>query len=326
MEKLTPAQVQFLEKHVPGFHPAAWTVSDAGYAGSDRRFLRITENASCGVSFILVLWDSRDGDWGRFLTIQKELRGVVPFLPEIHASDEVHGLILEEDLGNMTLKSYSLSHPGDVETTYRAVLDALAKWQEIGVMSSAVIASRSMDLEVFLWESRYFAQHCVTEFYGCDSLLTKEWEKERTQIAVEASTFPKVYIHRDFQSENILLCNGAVRFVDFQGARLGPPGYDVASLLFDPYVALLGNGMSERLLEYYLGKTTHGMNREAFYVCSLQRLMQALGAYGNLSIHKGKDRYRQFIPIAVKRCISVAEKLPRFPHLKTILDACTDKK
>jgi N-acetylmuramate 1-kinase len=326
MNGLTPAQNQFLKKHQTDFQPADWTISNAGYAGSDRKFLRVKKNRGEAQSCILVLWDSRDDDWSRFLTIQKELRGVVPFLPDIYASDEVHGLILEEDLGNTTLKSVSIAQPELMERTYASVIDALIHWQKINTITSAVIASRSMDLEVFLWESRYFAQHCVIEFFGCDSLLTKEWEKERMQIAIEASSFPKVYIHRDFQSENILIHDNSVRFVDFQGARLGPAGYDVASLLFDPYVTQLGNGLSENLFEYYQKKTFGAMKAESYYICSLQRLMQALGAYGNLSIHKGKERYRQFIPVAIDRCIKVLEKTPRFPQLQRILHSCQGKK
>ncbi len=274
----------------------------------------------------MVLWNSRDSDWERFLNIQKELAGVRSFLPEIFASDAIHGLILEEDLGDMTLKSLVSARPENLDRLYKSVLDALVEWQGINTMTSAVIASRAMDLEVFLWESRYFAQHCVTEFYGCDALLTKDWENERMQIALEASAFPKVCIHRDFQSENILFRDNAVRFVDFQGARLGPAGYDVASLLFDPYVPDLDNGRSETLFEFYREKAGHAMSAESFYLCSLQRLMQALGAYGNLSIHKGKERYREFIPVAINRCIHVAERLSRFPHLQTILYTCRDKK
>jgi N-acetylmuramate 1-kinase len=325
MDGFTPAQTQFLAQHMADFQPSQWSVVEAGFAGSERRFLRIRENKE-GKSFILILWDSHDNDWNRFIAIQRELRDAVPFLPEILASDEVHGLILEEDLGDTTLKSHVFGHPEALESAYFLVLDALVQWQNIATMTSAVIASRSMDLEVFLWESRYFATHCVSEYFGCDALLTKEWEKERMQIALTASSFPKVYIHRDFQSENIMLHNDVVRFVDFQGARLGPAGYDVASLLFDPYVPQLDEVLSGKLFDYYQKKTRFSMSEDSFYICTLQRLMQALGAYGNLSIHKGKERYRQFIPLAIDRCLKIMEKFPRFPELQKILRTCRETK
>jgi hypothetical protein len=325
MIELTPAQTRFLRQNIPEFDSYNWSVSSAGAAGSDRRFLRIEKNGDIHASFILILWDSRDEDWPRFLTIEKELGAVIPFLPKICADDAKHGLILEEDLGTMTLKQYCMERPDLLEPIYQSVLDALIRWQSMDITISHVIAARSMDLEVFLWESNYFGIHCVTEFFGCDSLLGAAWEKERMRIAREASALPKVCIHRDFQSENILMCGNEVRFVDFQGARLGPAGYDAASLLFDPYVPQLDDSASTRLFEYYLSKTVTGISEEAFYVCAVQRLMQALGAYGNLSIHKGKERYRRYIPIAVERCISIAEKLPRFPQLLRILEVCRKK-
>ena len=325
MIELTPAQTQFLRENIPGFDTLEWTVAPAGAAGSDRFFLRIQQKENSSKSFVLILWNSRDEDWSRFLSIEKELSTTIPFLPKIYANDAKHGLILEEDLGNTTLKQFCTQFPGKIETMYRSVLDTLLTWQKTEITASAVIASRSMDLEVFLWESNYFSVHCVTEFFGCDSLLDAAWETERARIALEASSFPKVCIHRDFQSENILVQNGAIRFVDFQGARLGPAGYDAASLLFDPYIPQLEGGIGKRLFEYYLSKTTTGISAEALYLCGIQRLMQALGAYGNLSIHKGKERYRQFIPTAVERCIGIAEKLPRFPQLLKILAACRNK-
>jgi aminoglycoside/choline kinase family phosphotransferase len=234
-------------------------------------------------------------------------------------------LILEEDLGALTLKRMGEEFPEKIEPMYRSVLDALVQWQEMSIPAGSVIAARSMDMEVFLWESNYFSLHCVTEYFGCDSMLDPDWEKERKEIAEEASMLPKVCIHRDFQSENILIHYNAVRFVDFQGARLGPAGYDTASLLFDPYIPILGADIRDRLFAYYASKTSTSISKEAFYLCAVQRLMQALGAYGNLSIHKGKERYRHFIPIAIDRCLEAVEKSQRFPKLQEILTACRKK-
>ena len=324
MIKLTPAQSRFLTENIPGFNPLQWSVTSAGAAGSDRRFLRIQKNKDANVSFVLVLWDRRDEDWLRFLTIEKELGQTISFLPKIYANDDNHGLILEEDLGNTTLKQFCVESPCKMETVYRSVLDALLTWQKTEIFVSDVIASRSMDLEVFLWESKYFSVHCITEFFGCDNLLNKEWEKERMRIALVASNLPRVCIHRDFQSENILINKGAIRFVDYQGARFGPAGYDLASLLYDPYVAQLDDNLVQRLFDYYLSKAPVSIAAESFYMCALQRLMQACGAYCNLSIHKGKEQYRRFIPVAIKRCIGIMEKISDYPQLSRILKKCRE--
>jgi len=183
-----------------------------------------------------------------------------------------------------------------------------------------------MDYATFLWESGYFAEHCVRGLFGLGSMLTDAWEQERRILAHSASTLPQVAIHRDFQSENIcMLGDGSVRFVDYQGARMGPPGYDVASLLYDPYVTLFTDEQRNGLLTYYRQKSGITLTDKDYAICALQRLMQALGAYGNLSLNKGKPHYRAFVPVALERCLSIAQQLPEAACLARVLEACIHK-
>ena len=326
---LSPAQIKFLRNSVHSFTSAAWTISAAGLAGSDRRFLRVKSREK-RESYIVILWDKKDPDWNRFISIQRDIssQGQGRFLPYIYAYDEDLGCIVEEDLGDVTLKKYCDIHhakPAKIEDVYRRVLDSLAEWQRLDPCVSPVIASRKMDLEMFLWESRYFATHCITEYFGCEKLLSDKWEKERLLIAQEAAGLPTVCIHRDFQSENVMLRNRRIRFVDYQGARLGPAGYDVASLLYDPYVPALAPALSNRLLDYYRSIAPVNITERSLRICALQRIMQALGAYGNLSIHKGKQRYTTFIPVALKRLWKIAGQEKEFPALEEMISACSKK-
>jgi aminoglycoside/choline kinase family phosphotransferase len=212
-------------------------------------------------------------------------------------------------------------------SAYKNVLDTLVLWQNILAHDCAPVTSRSMNYEMFLWESSYFAEHCVSGLFGLDSMLTDAWEQQRQAIANEAALMPQVAIHRDFQSENICILNdGAVRLVDYQGARMGPPGYDVASLLYDPYVTLLADEERNKLLSYYREKSKITLSDNDYALCALQRLMQALGAYGNLSLNKGKPHYRYYVPIALERCLSIAQQLPeKASCLADILRACIQK-
>jgi aminoglycoside/choline kinase family phosphotransferase len=320
---LTPSQEGFLKKAIPSFNEASWAITAAGRAGSDRRFVRV-KSRRANKSYVLIIWDNADHDWERFLSVQRDLSPVCTFLPGIFAADGSLGLILEEDLGALTLKKYCAGRAAasSIEEKYKSVLDALVQWQRIPFLSCATIAARDMDVEMFLWESDYFTTHCVREYFGLESLVTPAWEKERRRIAQEAAAFPRVCIHRDFQSENIMLKNGRVRFVDYQGARRGPAAYDLASLLYDPYVPRLTPALCNRLFEYYLSISPAGVTAYSFGICSLQRLMQALGAYANLSIHKGKEWYREYIPIALHRLHSVAKSHSAFPELQKMAGAC----
>jgi aminoglycoside/choline kinase family phosphotransferase len=103
-------------------------------------------------------------------------------------------------------------------------------------------------------------------------------DNELHELAEKADAFPKTIVHRDFQSQNIMITDGDIpRLIDFQGARIGPPGYDVVSMLWDPYYRL-----NEDL--------------KTLLTCRLQRHMQALGAYGFLSSVKGKKYFLKHIP------------------------------
>ncbi|MFP4416979.1 MAG: aminoglycoside phosphotransferase family protein [Chitinivibrionales bacterium] len=324
---LTPAQEEFLKESLEEYDPGTWRAERAGQAGSERHFIRVYPEQKPEKSFILVVWNSMDPDWDRFLAIVRDLSPYSDALPIVYAADARHGLILEEDLGTVTLKEYCRLHKEteDIEAAYRNVIDQLLKWQALDAGVSETLSSRSTDVELFEWESDYFARHCVVEYFGLEKLLDKRWEAERQRLAAASADLPQVVMHRDFQSENILIHHGRVRFVDFQGARLGPAEYDLASLLYDPYNAGLDDQMVERLFAYYCSRSPHDVSPHTFRLCAMQRLLQALGAFGNLSIHKGKPRYRKFIPVALYRFKAVMGKGEQYDYIDTIVDACLEQ-
>jgi aminoglycoside/choline kinase family phosphotransferase len=87
---------------------------------------------------------------------------------------------------------------------------------------------------------------------------------------------------------------------------------------------MLNQHMVTELYRYYNGLHKKGFDQRSFYICAAQRLMQALGAYGNLSIHKGKEWYRDFIPVAIERLWFVLNNLPEFPAIAQVVSVCRD--
>lgn len=324
---LTIDQINFCKQSITNFDIDNWTISIAGNAGSDRTFVRLMNCENNNESNILVQWNSRDEDWDRFLTINEEFSSFSPILPQIYATDARSGLILEEDCGAATI--YSLcnkkSTAPDITEIYKKVLDSLILWHTIPFKYKSIIAKRRLDEVMLLWETDYFALHCVSEYFHLDTLLTKEWEEERQSLAADVSALPLVCLHRDFQSENVLLHNNAVKFVDYQGARLGPAEYDVASLLFDPYASYLNAKMRYSLLDYYRQKRGIVLKKHAFHLAALQRLAQALGAYGNLYLNKGKLRYKEFIPVALRLLSGILETEEAYPVFRYIVRQCLEK-
>jgi aminoglycoside/choline kinase family phosphotransferase len=133
-------------------------------------------------------------------------------------------------------------------------------------------------------------------------------EDEFQMLAETVDSFPKSIVHRDFQSQNLMITKGETpRVIDYQGARLGPPAYDVASVLWDPYYRI-HEDLRDSLLSYYIGEMRAAAFddfdedefRYSLLLCRLQRHMQALGAYGFLSGVKGKKYFLKHIPQAVR--------------------------
>jgi aminoglycoside/choline kinase family phosphotransferase len=102
------------------------------------------------------------------------------------------------------------------------------------------------------------------------------------------------------------MLNGkTVYFIDFQGGRIGPLQYDLASLLIDPYVEL-PHRIQNRLLDYSIKmlSATTAVDPDKFRICysycALTRNLQILGAFAYLSKVTGKKQFEQYIPAALQ--------------------------
>jgi aminoglycoside/choline kinase family phosphotransferase len=133
-------------------------------------------------------------------------------------------------------------------------------------------------------------------------------------------------VHRDFQSQNVVILKGEPCLIDFQGMRQGLPQYDLASMLLDPYVNL-SSDEQQHLLEFYQGLasnhaalTAPGAFTRIYDLCAAQRLMQALGAYGFLGHQRNRDDFLVHIPIALPRLHSVIARIPELASLANTVE------
>ena len=182
-------------------------------------------------------------------------------------------------------------------------------WQSIKIPQDSTIQKRRFDTEALLWETDYFKTHISALIPELAPLFDERWEQERVALAQRVSTYQQVLMHRDFQAENIIIHEGVVRFIDIQGVRMGPGEYDIASLLYDPYLSpLMTDSLRSDMLTLCIEHSGSYDIVDRVHYAGLQRLMQALGAYGNLSLNKGKPRYRTFVQ-------------PALENIRTILDA-----
>lgn len=298
-----------------GFSSSA-TWSLAGSAGSGRQYFRIREN---GKSAILQTNASANEDFERFVSLGRSFSAFKLPTPEIWAVDEESSQVLMQDLGENTLLSQMLNNgelTGNVRILYPVAIEALVRWQESSsrfFLSRPDIAARRFDYDALKWETDYFRMNYLQKKQGITE-IPMEVENFFATLACMVDTHPKVLMHRDFQSQNIMVCsNSEVGFVDFQGARRGSMFYDIASLLWDPYVSLPEEVVVDFFTEWYrtyLPVSQSFSPEDAwtlFIQASLQRLMQALGAFCFLSTEKKIQSFEAYIEPGKKRLLRVLE-------------------
>ena len=107
--------------------------------------------------------------------------------------------------------------------------------------------------------------------------------------------------------------------------RPGLAEYDLASLLFDPYVTFSRAECEELLTDYEskraaAGKAVASDSRDIFRLCGIQRLMQALGAYGFLGLVKGNKTFLDYIPAALDSLRGLVSEIPELEKLSAALE------
>ena len=150
-------------------------------------------------------------------------------------------------------------------------------------------------------------------------------------IAEHLAQQPRCLVHRDFQSQNILVRDGEVCLIDFQGLRPGLAAYDLASLLLDPYASLTPAEREELLAHYLSGLHGPGWQdnaqfRALYDRCAMQRLMQALGAYGKLGHLDERVEFLEHIPTALARLRDVIASIDGLDELGATLASLLAKK
>ena len=180
------------------------------------------------------------------------------------------------------------------------------------------------DAALYRWEQEYFFEYLVEDFLGMDAAPLRK-NPVFTDLAERLGTVARHLVHRDFQSQNLMIKDGKVWLIDFQGLRRGRQEYDLASLVFDPYMDH-SEEEREQLLELWEDIADERPLKTLFHECAAQRLMQALGAFGYIVTTRGDDWYRQHIPTAGRLLGFVTAGTPLEEPLAPVLAAIRDQK
>lgn len=303
--------------------PGADTAAEALAArGSDRAFYRLQHD---GRSAILAVHGEARPENNSYAPLAAALDEAGVRVPAVWAQSEPDRWMAMDDLGEEDLLArLHATPPSEWEALYEPVLETVAQFHTAGTERfrdgrDAHLLQPAFGADVYRWERELFATHLLRNRLRLDESEIAAIGAELTACGVALLGATPVLVHRDLQSTNVFLRDGKAWLIDFQGLRFGAAAYDLASLLCDPYVGLPAP-VRERLLDRYAAGVPWGEEtKRLFRVAAVQRLAQALGAYGRLAALPGTARFAEHIPAAARMLLDVTEPLSEFPRLRARL-------
>jgi len=256
-----------------------------------------------------------------FIHIGHHLKKNKISVPEIYQGHSFSGLVLLQDLGDINLQAVikKTKEDGEVISIYKKVIDQLIDMFIHGKNQfnlSWTNQSEFYDKDLVIdFECKYFVNAFLNKYLHLNDSFERYREEFEYITDGAVNTSEQGFIHRDFQSRNIMVSHGKYYFIDFQGGRMGPIQYDLASLLIDPYVAL-SEPIQKNLIKYSIQRLSHQLIidvqsfKQTLFHCMVTRNFQILGAYGFLTRVKNKPFFKQFIPIAVNSLKTNLSHLP----------------
>lgn len=301
-------------------HPAAaggdWVAVNHG--GSDRQFWRGRGRAS---GLIAVFYGPEKAENSRYAHCADFLHRRGIRVPAVLAHDAEWRRLLMEDAGTEDLWSHRQEAWPVRRELYTKALREAARLHALDLREAEAenVLREPFDAGLYRWEQDYFFDN----FLGPGSAARWRAAVPMDAQAEELAGRPRVLVHRDLQSQNVMVRDGEVTFIDFQGMRAGVAGYDVASLLYDPYVAMTPEERRELSGVYVrlARRTDRAAWEDELRAGARQRLMQALGAYGFLGRVRGKTAFLQHIPVAAERLAVLCDSDPAWQPLAAAVRA-----
>jgi len=324
--------VQFARKALDLQEHAPVEVSPLQERGSDRAYFRVTGTGSHSaiLPIIVVRYSPKRMENTYFVAIAGFLGDIHVPVPKIIRHDPKRSLIAMQDLGDTDLCSLRKASWDIRRAIYEKTLTVAHRLHSFPLKnfpSDRVKLMPGFDSALYHWERDYFRSYFVKG--ACEIKLHRSFdtqlEAELFSLAERLRETRLSLIHRDLQSQNIMVVAGEPCLIDFQGMCFGSPFYDLGSLLCDPYTEFSG-AERDGLLSFYYGLVKEPFDwagfQKAFWEASVQRLMQALGAYGFLGLTKGLPAFLSHIPAGLRHLQFAAAQVKSLPRLLELCEQC----
>ncbi|RYE26410.1 MAG: hypothetical protein EOP51_00600 [Sphingobacteriales bacterium] len=299
-------------------------------SGSDRRYYRMRT----GDISVIGTQNTNIAENNTYFYFTELLRKHEINIPEVYKTSKDRKYYLQQDLGSVSLFD-KLNQDGftdEVRAYYHAALEQLTRLQWMAGRETdfyQCFATRQFDEKAIMGDLLYFKYYFADLqglHYDRNSLMSEMEQMSKELGRVQ----PQMLMYRDFQSRNVMLHDGKVFFIDFQGAMQGPPQYDIASLLWQAKAQLpdawkedLLNGYIASMNNLHISRVEEIHFRRGYLQFVLLRILQVLGAYGFRGLLQNKPHFLTSIGPALKNLqsfLSDNPQLPAYPEMRSLLE------
>ena len=315
----------WLQQQFPG---TDYSVVPASADASFRRYFRVNLPDR---SLIVMDAPPENEDCRPFIHVVELFRDAGAHVPQILAQDLRQGFLLLTDLGNITYLEALNKSEAEADTLYRAAAEALIKIQfasRPGVLPDYDEALLQRELRLF--PDWYVSKHLHMEMSSAqaETLNTVFALILRNNLAQ-----PKVFVHRDYHSRNLMVTGGGPGVLDFQDAVYGPVTYDLVSLFKDAYIHWEEERVLDWVIRYWEKAKKAGLpvapDFAEFYRdfewMGAQRHIKVLGIFARLYHRDGKDDYLKDLPLVMTYLRKTCGRYRELHPLLKLLDELENK-
>ena len=316
---------RWLGAQFPSLH---CTLAPASADASFRRYWRLS--VADGRSFIVMDAPPGKEDCRPFLHVAGLFAAAGAHVPAIHAQDLKAGFLLLEDLGNATFLD-CLNRKQDPKPFYAAATETLVRIQQASRPGALPEYDRELlERELNLFPDWYLARELRRELPPRDRDVLRS---AFAALLANNLAQPRVFVHRDFHSRNLMLSEPLPGVLDFQDAVYGPITYDLVSLLRDAYVRWEEEQVIDWAVRYWERARKAGLPVRAdfagfyrdFEWMGAQRQLKVVGIFARLCHRDGKQRYLSDIPRVLAYLTASCRRYRELAPLARLLDELAAK-
>lgn len=309
------------------FPTRTFLLSPASADASFRRYFRISFSENHSHKTLIVMdAPPQHEDCVSFLHVAKVFSEANVHVPEVLAQDLKQGFLLLSDLESTTYLEAVGADSSVTDHLYSDAVDALIRIQLASYSGVLPDYDEALLLkELTLFPDWYLAKHLQVVL---NVKQKTELDEGFKRILQNNLAQPRVFVHRDYHSRNLMVTTPNPGIVDFQDAVYGPITYDLVSLFKDAYICWDEERILDWIIRYWEKakkvRLPVAANFTDFYRdfewMGVQRHIKVLGIFARLCHRDGKNNYLRDMPLVINYLRETCERYSELNFLLVLLD------